>query len=62
MLSKEDLFEIFSDIADDDEKSVSDRIRAVEFLMKYHYANESEEKEGRIVIIDDIKEVQGDGG
>ena len=62
MLSKEDLFEIFSDIVDDDEKSVSDRIRAGEFLMKYHYANESEEKEGRIVIIDDIKEVQGDGG
>ena len=30
--------------------------------MKYHYAKEGEEKEGRIVIIDDIKEVQGDGG
>ncbi len=54
MVTAEGLFKIFSDVAEDEERSFGDRIKAAEFLMKYRFSKNESEQEDRVVIIDDI--------
>lgn len=62
IITKEDLFEIFSDAAEDNEKSFGDRLKAGEFLMKYCFCGNGTKKDDRVVIIDDIRTRLENGG
>ena len=53
MISKKEMLEIISDIIYDEDKSVNDRMKAADFLMKYHFSKEEAEAD-KVVIIDDI--------
>lgn len=62
MVNEQELVELFSDIAEDEERSFGDRLKAAEFLMKYHFSKNDDGKEDRVVIIDNISErIESDG-
>lgn len=55
MITENEIMELFSDIIYDDERSFSDKVKAAEFIMKYKYNKQLEDKEDRVIIIDDIR-------
>ena len=62
IITKEELFEIFSGVAENDERTFGDRLKSAEFLMKYCFCGGGDEKkDGGVVIIDDIGAKLGGG-
>lgn len=55
IITKEELFEIFSDAVSDGERAFGDRLKAGEFLMKYCFGGSEAKKDDGVVIIDDIR-------
>lgn len=56
MINEEELLKYFADVLNDDNSGFSERLKAAEFLEKYHFGKGYSEEGAGIVIIDDIGE------